>query len=180
MSNPNYERSVDNSCPHDGWYNGNPKLMILNGTYADYRPRLVGWVEKGKLKPADLENFDAQWKAIALEEKKRRRNKVIEDTTPKPLKLRDGKIEMVAKPSDNGLRLQDISPQLHKPLRPKMSFGAIANRPDPLALEEMSAKSQAMGAETGGGKGNSIPLFVPGAAMVPPLEIPTGKKPVAA
>lgn len=173
MANPAYEQSVDTSCPHDGWYNGNPKLMIINGTYADYRPRLEGWVASGKMKASDLALFDKQWSEIQLSEKQKRRNKVIEDTTPKPVKLRDGKIEMQAKPSDNGLRLADGQPQLRKPLRAKMAPGSIANRPDPLALEAMSASSRAMGAEAApNGLGKTVPQFVPQASQVPTTNLP--------
>ena len=130
------------------------------------------------MKQPDLEKFDEQWAAMQMDEKKRRRNKVIDDTTPKPLKLRDGKIEMVSKPSDNGITHLEINPQLRKPLRPRMAIGAIANRPDPLALEEMATRSKSMGVpEAGeGAQGRLVPLHVPSPAMVPPLNIPSEKQ----
>ncbi len=92
------ERSIELACPHDGWYNGNPLLMQANGTYLDYRHRLVAWVEKGKMNPNDLANLDAIWNEIPLEEKRARRAKVLKDLEFNPLRLRDGKIEMVTTP----------------------------------------------------------------------------------
>lgn len=90
--------------PYDGWYNGSAKLMIANGTYADFRHNLVERVELKKLKQADLDSFDEEWASVPDEEKLRRRALVVEDTTPKPITFYSPKGPVTvhrSKPSDN-------------------------------------------------------------------------------
>jgi hypothetical protein len=133
---------AENACPHGGWYNGNPKLMIENGTFADYRHRLVEWVRKGKMQQADLTAFDKQWDKLTLEEKRARRNGVIEAIKKVPVRQRDGKIEYKSKPSDNGRGNRgERAPQLRRQLSHRQPLGSIDTRPDPLAGPSSSAPS---------------------------------------
>lgn len=142
MPRSNYDPILELACPHDGWYNGNPKLMIINGTFADYRYRLVEWVNQGKMDPRSLQKFDQEWAAIPMEEKIRRRNAVIAATEPKPTKLEDGSIELRSSPSDNGAaKIQ--APKFRKKLVARQAPGALANRPNPLLSGAVQGQGQA-------------------------------------
>lgn len=91
--------------PHDGWYNGNIDLLMINGTYGDFRQIFVDRVAYGKLKQKDLDAYDKRWEAISLEERLTKRAQVVEDSTPKPvieLTSTGPKTIMKAKPSNNG------------------------------------------------------------------------------
>lgn len=48
------ENTVGTPSYEDGWFNGNPMLMIKAGTYDKYRSKLKG------LAPEQLDEFDAQ------------------------------------------------------------------------------------------------------------------------
>lgn len=153
-----YDRPSESACPHDGWYNGNPRLMIENGTFADFRHLLVDSVKKGKMKEKDIENYDKMWKAIPIAERKRRRDLVIVDTTPVPVKGEDGKIELRMKPSDNGAvnRRSDAS---KKALIARRAKGAISAKNDPLVREmEAEAAGKALSsAKPEGSVGGQMP-----------------------
>lgn len=77
---------------HDGWYNGNPDHMIPNGTYADFRDIIVRRVENGFFDKtwgkgrgaAKLAEWDKQWEAIPIEQRRAAREVVIQDSTPMP------------------------------------------------------------------------------------------------
>ncbi len=169
----NLDYPAELACPHDGWYNGNPKLMIANGTYADYRHRLVTWVEKGKMTESDLATFDAQWKALSLPDKQARRGAVIEATKPTPVRQRDGKVEYVSKPSDNGRSsLEDRKPQLKRQLSHRQALGSIASRPDPLAAEEaaLQASRGATMPDKAPQLGHAIPDSMPGMVVTPAFD----------
>lgn len=163
----NLEYPTDQACPHDGWYNGNPNLMIANGTYADYRHRLVAWVEKGKLSQADLNGFDARWAQVPLQMKKERRQGVIEGIKKVPVKSREGKIDYVSKPSDNGRGSLDAKkPALRRQLSQRQPLGSIDTRPDPFGAEEAAMLAGgSLGEEVGATqKGHAVPEFVPKSA----------------
>lgn len=164
MANPTFDRPIENACPHDGFYNGNPILMIRNGTYADYRFRIVEWVRKGKMQEQQLARWDAEWEKIPLDEKIKRRNKVIEDSTPKPKRYRNGKIEMEAQPSDNGSAVVRDA-QFRKPLKAKTAFGSLAMRPDPFANAVQSQPAPSTGA--------AVPGFNPNPPQSPESIPPT-------
>ncbi len=156
----NLDYPVDQACPHDGWYNGNPNLMITNGTFLDYRHRLVEWVRKGKMTQAALDLCDKRWKAMPLAVKKERRNAVIEATKKVAVKQRDGKIDYVSKPSDNGYGAnEEKKPALRRSLTQRMPLGSIATRANPLDAEEaaMLPSSELEGE----GLGHSVPESVP-------------------
>lgn len=168
----NFDSPVELACPHDGWYNGNPKLMIANGTYADYRHRLETWVEKGKMQASDLAAYDAKWAAIPLDEKKDRRGKVLESIKKVPVRSKDGKVEYVSKPSDNGHASADErKPQLRRQLTLRQPLGSLDTRPDPLAAEEAAlhmSHSATLPDKVAGQKGNSVPDSMPGMVVTPP------------
>ncbi len=178
------EYPVELACPHDGWYNGNPKLMILNGTYADYRHRLVMWVEKGKITASTLADYDKQWAAMDIADKKDRRNAVLESIKKTPVRQKDGKVEYVAKPSDNGRSaIADRKPQLRRQLVHRQPLGSLDTLHDPLAAEEaqlMAKKSiqdVTLPAPEDGAKGHRIPEVVPGMVTTPPAPTPAAKQP---
>lgn len=163
MAQRNFDYPAELACPHDGWYNGNPKLMIDNGTYADYRFRLEEWVRKGKLKKEELAALDKQWAAIPLAEKKKRRGDVLEAIKKVPVKQRDGKVEYVSKPSDNGRSTRaDRTPQLRKKLTHRQPLGSLDLRPDPLDAEA----AMQMGGEPDNQLGQAVPEAPP-AKLVP-------------
>lgn len=173
----NLDYPVELACPHDGWYNGNPKLMIANGTFADYRHRLVMWVEKGKMKQSDLDVLDKQWAAIPLDQKRTRRNTVLEDIKKIPKREKDGKVEYVCKPSDNGRAArEERKPQLRRTLTHRQPLGSIDTRPDPLAAEETAAlvarerRDNPLPPAKDGQMGHAIPDQVEGMVMTPPTR----------
>lgn len=159
MSNSDYDRPIEAACPHDGWYNGDPRLMIINGTFLDFRPRFVQRVESGKMKPESLAKLDEEWGAIPIDTRRSNRNNVIDDSTPKPKKSRDGKVIMAALPSDNGGKQAEKNPQFRKPLRPRMPIGALANRTDPFAAEEAAKNFSNLGVKNNS-SGSIVPEFV--------------------
>lgn len=81
--------------PYDGWYNGNVDMMLANGTYADFRPKIERrcqkgfYSEKGTLeeKQAEsmkkLEAWDKRWNAIPEAKRLELRNNVADDVEPK-------------------------------------------------------------------------------------------------
>lgn len=83
------------NLPYDGWYNGSVKLMMANGTYADFRPKIEQMVEEGfygksgdenkriEDSRAFLDRWDKEWEEIPMEERINRRNKVADDVTPR-------------------------------------------------------------------------------------------------
>ena len=78
--------------PYDGYYNGNAEMMIANGTYADFRPRVVLKVQRGFYSSlgdmpgrirdgeAKLALWDKKWSDIPVQERLRLRNRVADDT----------------------------------------------------------------------------------------------------
>lgn len=131
MARSHFEPTLEQACPHDGWYNGNAKLMIANGTYLDYRFRLEEWVRKGKMHPQELAQYDAMWNQIPHDQKVQRRNGVVAALEFKPKKMKDGTTAMVTTPSDNGAA-KVKEPQFRKKMVHKQAPGSIANRPNPL------------------------------------------------
>ena len=90
--------------PYSGFYNGNPRMMIANGTFDDFRSIIEHRIELGKLSQEKFDQYVAEWDAIPLEEKQRRRSFVVEESTPRPVEVQtpQGKVIVYrAKPSDN-------------------------------------------------------------------------------
>lgn len=125
----------------------------MNGTYADFRPKLVERVKRGfygksgnpeariQESEAMLAGWDAKWAAIPHEEKLRARAEVVEGTTPKPklVKTDKGMITlMVREPSDNPAlkRRKRISSPSYKPKR--RHPGDLTNEDNPLLTLEPS------------------------------------------
>lgn len=159
MSVREFERPIDSACPHDGWYNGNMRLMVENGTFDDYREKLLVLVEKKKIAEADFKRIDAEWQKIDIVEKKRRRDMVIDDTTFKPVRLKNGQIELQAKPSDNGAPSR--RPEKGNRLSMRGPKGSLARKPDPFAAQIAARASK----NTKGAQNVPSP-----AGIVPPLD----------
>lgn len=131
--------------PYDGWYNGNVKLMILNGTYADFRDVLEEKLKLGKIKPERLKEHDDEWAKVPLEEKQRRRAQVIDDSTPKEKVYQTPKGEvrvMRAKPSNNN-NADPSKPKREKAkAKVKLPPGALTNENSPLVTEATPPAAQ--------------------------------------
>lgn len=98
--------------PYCGWYNGNLALMLGNGTYADFRDKIVERVENGFYDVGHkkgygftlLKKWDDEWEAIPIEERILRRDRVVRDSTPEAVQVisKDGvRTVMLSKPSEN-------------------------------------------------------------------------------
>lgn len=173
MSLSQLDRPAGSACPHDGWYNGNPKLMLINGTYEDFRYFFAEYVEQNKMTQSELDELDRQWEAIPLETRIDARQRVLKDTEPQMKKI-DGKPEMVQKPSDNGSATKGTKPQFRKEMTPSRVPGSLASRPDPLAAK-LAAKQSA-----GGVPSQAAKTPVPSAAgsTIPQAVIPPSQSPV--
>lgn len=167
MPRQNYEPVLELACPHDGWYNGNPKLMIQNGTYADYRFRLEEWVRKAKMTQQELAMYDQMWASIPLEEKVRRRNSIVSSLEFKPKKMKDGTVEMVTTPSDNGAA-KVKEPQFRKKLVHRQALGSIVNRPNPLMANAPMQGAAPQGMLPPQQMGRPVPALAP--QMRPPVQ----------
>lgn len=170
----NLDRPLDLARPHDGWYNGNPKLQIANGTFEYYLPVLEEWVKNGKMDEGFLNACKREWKQIPLEEKIARRDKVVTEAEPVPVRSREGKIEYLAKPSNNGPASRR-APNFKKKMTPRRAKGSIASLEDPFAKQKTEAmlKDTAppvpVAKTSGDGQlGNAIPAAAPKTVVVPP------------
>ena len=109
--------SEDNpALPYDGWYSGNVKLMIGNGTYADFRPKLVSLAQNGYYSnigtPEErvaksmekIAAWDKEWDAVPDDTKETLRNRVADDTEIREKIVHTARGPMkvyVARPSNN-------------------------------------------------------------------------------
>lgn len=122
--------------PYDGFYNGNAKMMIANGTYEDFRDFFVRRVEMKKMKNTELEAFDELWNSVPLEEKERRRNLVVEESTPRPVRMKTSHgevIVMVATPSDgNNIQKERLEKNIKNKRPVKLQKGALTKENSPL------------------------------------------------
>ena len=126
--------------PYDGTYNGNAKMMIGNGTYDFYRPMLLLRAQKGKLVASGenrveksmekIAEWDKEWEAIPLEEREKRRARVISDVTPRIITVNTVKGPMqrvYSTPSDNNnLERQSLKGGRPKHKRLQPPSGSIA------------------------------------------------------
>ena len=102
--------------PADGWYDGNVTHMMMNGTYLDFRPKIVERVKRGfygkskeftkRVQESEeaLANWDKEWSEIPQEEKLKARAEVVDGATPKPklVKTDKGMVTLMQKtPSHN-------------------------------------------------------------------------------
>lgn len=176
----NLQRPTDYACPHDGWYNGNPKLMVENGTWLDYRDRILELEQIGKFSAGTVAQHDALWAQIPVHEQKARRDGVIKDLEFRPVKTKEGKIEMVTTPSDNGHKKK--APQLHRKPKHAMSPGSIVNRPDPFASvqanQQLAGAIPSLSPQQLGPQMPQSPM-VPQAHVVPQAVRPQASNPVA-
>lgn len=124
--------------PYDGWYNGHIGLMIANGTFEDFRPKLAERVKYGLMKAEILAEADKEWAKIPLAEKESRRALVVEESTPKPVELITNKGKVIAykaKPSDNNNAALDTKQKgkerVPRPSK-KLPKGALTHENSPL------------------------------------------------
>jgi len=120
--------------PYDGFYNGDVTKMMANGTYADFRHIFVKKVELGKMKESELATLDKEWEAIPMNEKKRLRAVVVDESTPKPvtIKTSEGQVTMMlATPSEDN-NLKKISDKIKVPRQTKRPLGALSEENSPL------------------------------------------------
>ena len=116
--------------PYDGWYGGRVDMMIANGTYVDYRGKILRRVERGFYSSSGtieerieagkkkLAEWDKIWGAIPEEELLKRRNRVADDLELKEVIVYTAKGPMrtfKAKPSaNNNLDKRDRNAVLKK------------------------------------------------------------------
>jgi hypothetical protein len=139
--------------PADGWYDGNAETMIENGTYEDYRTKLElrakdgfygtggDMEERVKASMKKLQKWDEMWEAIPLDERIEKRDKVIDDTTPKLVTemTNKGPVQTLkAKPSGSTREVGKKKPRTPRTKRPS---GAISSKNDPLRKKRESKKS---------------------------------------
>ncbi len=132
--------------PHRGYYNGNVEMMIANGTFADFYPKLLATAKRGKYsfkgKFEDkvaaslrkLEEWEKEWNEIPVEERMKRRDKVVENGTPKNVIIQTVRGPMAfwktePENNDNLYRANDIQ---KKEVKRRLPSGAITRDDNPL------------------------------------------------
>lgn len=143
------------TLPYDGWYGGRVDLMIKNGTYADFRPKILTRVEKGfysisgtrEERIADsqkqLARWDAQWEKMPTDERVRLRNRVADDVEIKEkivYTARGPARVYRAKPSNNNNLAREKGDGAKKKNR-RLPPGSITRENSPLAASSVSAKA---------------------------------------
>lgn len=132
---------LGDALPYDGFYNGNVKLMIDNGTYEDFRPKILMQVEDGfygKNGGKMLDKWDEEWSKIPLEERMATRAVVVDDSTPKEKEFVTAKgiVKVLrAKPSENNnSRTMNSKKRIPADKNPKLkrAKGALTNENNPL------------------------------------------------
>jgi len=136
--------SAVKGLPADGWYSGDVRRMIANGTYADFRPELLARVENGfygkfndpdDVKVADseklLKKWDKEWESIPMEERQSRRAKTVEKTTPKQVQVKTTqgtKLVWKSEPSNDG----EMERKPKKAPKSKVPAGVLTHENNPL------------------------------------------------
>lgn len=132
--------------PYDGFYNGRVDMMIANGTFEDYLPKIMQSAMAGKFSKAGameekvkesiqkVEAWKKEWSAIPLEKRVQLRNRVVDDIEPKPVAMQTVAGTMMflrAKPSENN-NLDKRKPQIEKKIRKMIPSGAVTRDNNPL------------------------------------------------
>ncbi len=120
--------------PYAGFYNGNFEMMLANGTYADFREVFVNRVKMGKLKQEALDQMDAEWEAIDIDERMRRRDVVVADSTPREVTIMTNEgplVKIVTTPDEgNNVHIQRQKEKIVK--EKKLPKGALTAANNPL------------------------------------------------
>ena len=144
--------SEDNPLlPYDGWYGGNVKLMIGNGTYLDFRPKLlslanngfyssIGTKEERVAKSMEkIAAWDKEWEAIPDDTKEILRNRVADDTEIREKIVHTARGPMkvyVARPACNNNL--DLSEQRKKKeLKKRHGSGPITRENSPIKKKKL-------------------------------------------
>lgn len=136
------------SLPYDGWYDGNVKLMMLNGTYADFRPALEKKASLGKMATqgtieeriqksmVKLEAYDKQWEAIPLETRIARRTRVAEDSAVREIVVHTarGPMKVLRRTPSKNNEFDDQKKAMKKNLPQRLPTGSITKDNSPLSL----------------------------------------------
>lgn len=142
-------------------------MMIKNGTYADFRPKLVDRAKKGKLiamgdlderilkSLEKIEKWDKEWDAIPMEERQRRRERVADDVEIKEKIVYTARGPMrvfKSKPSRNN-NMDTLKSDMAKRKNKKLPPGFITKDNSPLAgkASAKSAPSETSKSEVGVG-----------------------------
>lgn len=151
------------ALPYDGWYGGRVDMMIKNGTFADFRPKILSRVEKGFYSlsgtipdriddsRAQLAKWDAQWETIPIEERIRARNRVADDVEIKEkiVYTARGPVRVFrSKPSNNNNLARQKGDGAKKKNR-RLPTGSITRESSPLSMPTRIA--------IGGGEGEATP-----------------------
>lgn len=140
--------SEGQGTPYRGYYNGDVKLMIANGTYADFRPKLEDSAKRGKFSsvgtPEDriekslkkLENWDKEWEKIPVEKRIESRNLVADNAAVREVvkyTARGPQRFLLTEPENN----DNVSKRIlkkEKKLPQKLPSGSIKRDELPVAL----------------------------------------------
>ena len=143
--------------PYDGWYGGRVDMMIGNGTYADFRPKIESRVLKGHYSShgtlaervaesqKKLKQWDAQWEAVPVEERIRLRNRVVDDVEIKEKVVHTARGPMKvyrSRPSCNN-NLDKQKHEVNKKIKQKLPSGSITADNSPLSAAEKSSMAAA-------------------------------------
>lgn len=171
--------------PYDGWYGGRVDMMIANGTYADFRPKLVSRVEKGKYhnigtleeriakSQEKLVAWDKQWESIDIAERNRHRDRVADDSEVKEkvvLTARGPMKVFRSSPSCNN-NLDKKDHREKKKAKRKLPSGAITRESNPIGTSQAAVSAAA----AVGIKSPAAPS-VPAAQTAAPSLVPTSVK----
>lgn len=134
------------TLPYDGWYGGRVDMMIKNGTYEDFRPKILMRVEKGfysisgtiadriEESKKQLAIWDKQWEKVPVAERIRLRNKVADDVEIKEkivYTARGPARVFRAKPSNNNNLMREKADGAKKKNR-RLPAGSITRENSPL------------------------------------------------
>jgi len=149
--------------PYDGWYGGRVEMMIKNGTYADFRPKIVRRVEKGfysikgttvervEDSRAKLAKWDKEWEAMPVEERIALRNRVADDVEIKEKVVHTARGPMKvfrSRPSCNN-NLDKRKNEVSKKTRQKLPSGAIVRETNPIAGNRTDGVAASSAADVG-------------------------------
>ncbi len=122
--------------PYAGWYNGDFEMQKANGTYSDFRDMFVEKVKLHKMKQKELDQMDKEWEAIPLEDRQKRRQVVVEDSSLKEVQVmtHEGPIVMLKSAPDEGNNVKRMRDKIKQKKERRLAAGTLTNENNPLAV----------------------------------------------
>lgn len=142
----------EQGTPYRGWYNGNVDLMIKNGTFGDFLPKIMKTAELGKYslkgtmeeKVADsmrkVEAWKKEWESIPLETRIACRDKVADNAEIKVTILETvrGPMQFMRSTPENNDNLYRANDRQKKEVKKRMPSGSITRDNNPLVPLKIS------------------------------------------